>query len=68
MFTTAIPHEIDRLRVVITETAKNEKDTIILATEFAKLMVCTSTNDFIYYIVIFVAEFNETARNYEKLY
>ncbi|XP_034828125.1 uncharacterized protein [Maniola hyperantus] len=68
IFANATPHEIDRLRVVLENTAKSDKTIIDMATEFAKTRGCTNTKDFLLYTEYFVADLNETVMSYEAGY
>ncbi|XP_045770870.1 uncharacterized protein LOC123871232 [Maniola jurtina] len=68
IFANATPHEIDRLRVVLENTAKNDKTIIDMATEFARTRGCTTTKDFLLYTEYFVADLNETVSSYEAGY
>nr|XP_034837770.1 uncharacterized protein LOC117994001 [Maniola hyperantus] len=68
IFGNATPHEIDRLRVVLENTARNDKTIIDMATEFAKTRGCTTTKDFLIYTEYFVADLNDTVKSYEEGY
>lgn len=68
IFTTATPHEVDRMRVVLEQTTQNNKEILDMATRFAESQGCTTTKDFILYAEYFVADLNETVKNYELKY
>lgn len=68
IFTTATPHDVDRLRVVLEQTAQNNKEIVDMATTFAESRGCTTTKDFILYAEHFVADLNETVKNYNLRY
>ncbi|KAG8271668.1 hypothetical protein J6590_057688 [Homalodisca vitripennis] len=68
IFANATPHEIDRLRVVLENTAKNNQEILQMTTEFAASSGCTTTKDFIIYTEYFVADLNETVNSYEARY
>uniref|UniRef100_A0A1B6M3D4 DUF4781 domain-containing protein n=2 Tax=Graphocephala atropunctata TaxID=36148 RepID=A0A1B6M3D4_9HEMI len=68
IFENASPHEVDRLRVVLENTAQNDQMILERATEFAKSRNCTSTKDFIIFLEYFVTDLNETVSSYEGKY
>lgn len=68
IFSTATPHEVDRLRVVLEQTAQNNKEIVDMATKFAESRGCTTTKDFISFAEYFVADLNDTVKNYELKY
>uniref|UniRef100_A0A1B6EX91 DUF4781 domain-containing protein n=1 Tax=Cuerna arida TaxID=1464854 RepID=A0A1B6EX91_9HEMI len=68
IFANATPHEIDRMRVILENTAKNNQEILQKTTEFAASSGCTTTKDFIIYTEYFVADLNDTVNSYEARY
>lgn len=68
IFTTAAPHDVDRLRVVLEQTTQNNKEIIDMATKFAESRGCTTTKDFVLYAEYFAADLSETVKNYNLRY
>lgn len=68
IFANATPHDVDRLRVVLENTAQNNQTILEMATEFAKSRNCSTTKDFVLFAEYFVADLNETIHTYEANY